>query len=110
MSDGKPFAVSDDSFEADVLQSDVPVLVDFWAPWCAPCRMIAPAVEELAVEYDGQVKFAKMNTDENPIKAGLLGIRGIPTLIMFKGGQEADRVVGAVPKNILNDLIQKVIA
>lgn len=109
MSD-KPFAVTDDSFETDILDSDLPVLVDFWAPWCAPCRMIAPAVEELAQEYAGKVKFAKVNTDENPQKAGVLGIRGIPTLILFNGGREADRVVGAVPKNVLNDMLKKVVA
>lgn len=109
MSNGAPFEVTDASFEQDVLQSDQPVLVDFWAPWCAPCRMIAPSVEELAKEYDGKVRFAKVNTDENPTKAGLLGIRGIPTLILFKDGKEADRVVGAVPKNVLNDLITQVL-
>ncbi|MFH0881392.1 MAG: thioredoxin [bacterium] len=105
----KPFAVTDDSFDNDVLGANLPILVDFWAPWCAPCRMVAPAVEELAEEYSGKVKFAKMNTDENPMKAGLLGIRGIPTLILFNGGEEADRVVGAVPKGVLNDMLQKVV-
>ncbi len=108
MSD-KPFPVTDDSFEQDILQSDLPVLVDFWAPWCAPCHMIAPAVEELAQEYAGRIKFAKVNTDENPMKAGMLGIRGIPTLILFNGGSEADRVVGAVPKSVLNEMLQKIV-
>ena len=102
-----PFTVTDASFDQDVLQSDVPVLVDFWAPWCAPCRMVAPAVEELANEYDGKLKVGKVNTDENPMKAQSLGIRGIPTLILFKDGKVVDQVVGAVPKNQLEGLIKK---
>ncbi|MBZ0265433.1 thioredoxin [bacterium] len=102
-----PVHVTDASFETDILKSDVPVLVDFWAPWCAPCRMIAPSLEQLAKDYAGKVKVAKVNTDENSARAGALGIRGIPTLIMFKDGKEIDRVVGAVPKQMLQQMVDK---
>ena len=104
-----PMNVTDASFDKDVLQSDVPVLVDFWAPWCAPCRMVSPAVEEVANEFSGKIKVAKVNTDENPQRAGSLGIRGIPTLILFKDGREADRIVGAVPKPMIAAMVKKVI-
>jgi thioredoxin len=102
-----PLAVSDATFEQDVLKSEVPVLVDFWAPWCAPCRIVGPIVEEIAGDFEGKIKVAKVNTDENPTNAGSLGIRGIPTLILFKGGQEADRVVGAVPKAMLTQFVER---
>ena len=100
-------AVTDASFEQDVLQSDVPVLVDFWAPWCGPCRLVAPTVEEIAKGFDGQSKVFKLNTDENPNVASQYGIRSIPTLMVFKGGQKVDTVVGAVPKATLSGTISK---
>ena len=99
--------VSDASFEQDVLKSDVPVLVDFWAPWCGPCRMVAPIVDEIAKEFDGKIKFFKLNTDENPNVASQFGIRSIPTLMVFKDGQKVDTVVGAVPKTTLSSTISK---
>lgn len=102
-------AVTDASFKDDVLESKVPVLVDFWAPWCGPCRMVAPVVEEIAEQYEGQVKVVKLNTDENPQVASQYGIRSIPTLMIFKGGQRVDMVVGAVPKTTLANTLEKYI-
>ncbi|MEQ8386636.1 thioredoxin [Coleofasciculus chthonoplastes] len=100
-------AVTDASFKQDVLDSDVPVLVDFWAPWCGPCRMVAPVVDEIAQQYEGQIKVVKLNTDENPNVASQYGIRSIPTLMIFKGGQRVDMVVGAVPKTTLANTLEK---
>ena len=100
-------AVTDASFEQDVLKSDVPVLVDFWAPWCGPCRMVAPIVDEIAKEFEGKIKVFKLNTDENPNVASQYGIRSIPTLMVFKDGQKVDTVVGAVPKTTLSSTISK---
>ena len=99
--------VSDASFKEDVLDSELPVLVDFWAPWCGPCRMVAPVVDEIAQQYEGQVKVVKLNTDENPNTASQYGIRSIPTLMIFKGGQRVDMVVGAVPKTTLASTLEK---
>jgi thioredoxin 1 len=100
-------AVTDASFEQDVLKSDLPVLIDFWAPWCGPCRMVAPIVDEIATEFEGKIKVFKLNTDENPNVASQYGIRSIPTLMIFKGGQKVDTVVGAVPKTTLSATISK---
>ena len=106
----KPSDTSDNTFESDVLQSDLPVLVDFWAPWCGPCRMVAPVVEELADDYDGQVKFVKLNTDENPMVASQYGIRSIPTLLIFKGGEQVGQVVGFRPKSDLESNLKDAIS
>lgn len=99
--------VTDSSFTEQVLESEVPVLVDFWAPWCGPCRMVAPVVDEIAEQYEGQVKVVKLNTDENPEVASKYGIRSIPTLMIFKGGQRVDMVVGAVPRTTLANTLEK---
>ncbi|UZQ54856.1 thioredoxin [Trichothermofontia sichuanensis B231] len=100
-------AVTDTTFKQEVLESDLPVLVDFWAPWCGPCRMVAPVVDEIAEQYEGQVKVVKVNTDENPSIASQYGIRSIPTLMIFKEGQRVDMVVGAVPKTTLANTLEK---
>lgn len=100
--------VSDATFDEDVLQSEAPVVVDFWAEWCGPCRMIAPVLEEISEELSGRVKVVKLNVDENPKIAERYGIRGIPTLLVFKNGQVAGQQVGAHPKNKLKEWISEV--
>ncbi|NMG22307.1 thioredoxin [Brasilonema bromeliae SPC951] len=99
--------VTDSTFKQEVLDSAIPVLVDFWAPWCGPCRMVGPVVDEIATQYKDQVKVVKVNTDENPNVASQYGIRSIPTLMIFKGGQRVDMVVGAVPKTTLSNTLEK---
>jgi thioredoxin 1 len=106
---GDVMQVTDASFEQDVLQADVPVLIDFWAEWCGPCRAIGPVVADLAKEYDGRLKVVKMNVDENPQTPSRYGVRGIPNLILFKGGQVRDQIVGAVPKAQLVKAINQVV-
>jgi len=101
--------ISDQSFETEVLQSPVPVLIDFWAPWCAPCRAIAPVVEELAKEYQGRIKVVKLNVDDNPQTPTRYGVRGIPNLILFQGGTVREQIVGAVPKKRLVDAITQLV-
>ncbi|BAQ61852.1 thioredoxin [Geminocystis sp. NIES-3708] len=99
--------VKEADFKEVVLESELPVLVDFWAPWCGPCRMVAPVVEEIAQQYEGKVKVVKLNTDENPQIASQYGIRSIPTLMVFKDGQKQEMVVGAVPKTTLSNTLEK---
>ena len=106
----KPPEVSDANFEAEVIKSDLPVLVDFWAPWCGPCRMVAPLVEELADEYSGKVKFVKLNTDDNIQTASRYGIRSIPTLLVFKGGKAVEQVIGFRPKSELKRTLEKALS
>jgi thioredoxin len=102
---GKPTVVTDQTFEQEVLKSGTPVLVDFWATWCGPCRMVAPVLEEIASEKDN-VRVAKLDVDANPITAGRFGVRAIPTMILFKDGKEAQRLVGYMPKDRLLQQIQ----
>lgn len=98
--------LTDSNFQSEVLESERPVLVDFWAAWCGPCRMIAPVVEELAAEYEGRAKIGKLDIDNNSQVAMQYGIRSIPTLLIFKDGQVVDQVVGVVPKNVLVDKLE----
>ncbi|HWI41620.1 MAG TPA: thioredoxin [Verrucomicrobiae bacterium] len=107
MASEKVLTFTDGNFDAEVLQAGVPVLVDFWATWCAPCKAIAPVVDAIAEEYDGRVKVGKVNVDDSPSTPGKYGVRGIPTLILFKDGKVVDQVVGAVPKAQLEALIKK---
>ena len=102
----EPIAVSENDFDKEVLESCTPVLVDFWADWCGPCKMIAPSIDELASELDGQIKFAKVDVDENPGIAMKYGIRGIPTLLVFKDGAPVDQMVGAQPKSAIKKRLE----
>lgn len=99
--------VSDDSFSKDVLQSDLPVLVDFWAAWCAPCRMIGPIIEQIAEEYNGKIKVAKMDVDANQKTPGEYSITGIPTILIFKEGKMVEKLVGAVPKARIKEMVDR---
>lgn len=104
---GNTLEVTDQTFEKEVLQSDQPVLVDFWAAWCGPCRMIAPTVEALAKDYAGKAKVAKMNVDDNQLTPTQYGIRGIPTLLLFKNGRVQEQIVGAVGRDAIENIIKK---
>ena len=101
--------VSDQSFEAEVIKSDKPTLVDLWAPWCGPCRMVAPVIEKLDGDYAGKVKFCKINVDDNPKTSAKYGVMSIPTLLLFKNGQVEDTVIGAVPESTLKQKIDKIL-
>jgi len=108
MTEGTPSHITDADFEREVIKADIPVLVDFWAPWCGPCHMVAPILEELVNEFNGKVKIVKMNVDENPKTPPQYGIRAIPTLILFKGGEVAEQITGVVPKDQLKSKLEKV--
>ncbi len=101
--------VGDDDFESEVIRSNLPVLVDFWAPWCGPCKSIAPLIEDLARDYEGKLKVAKLNVDDNPITPSRYGVRGIPNLIIIQAGVVKEQIVGAVPKGRLIEAIERVV-
>ena len=105
----KPIEITDGNFETEVLQSDKPVLIDFWAAWCAPCRMIAPIVEELAQDYDGRIKVGKLDVDVNQQTAIKYGVRSIPTVLIIKDGEVADTIIGALPKQAFIDKLEAVL-
>lgn len=102
--------ITDDNFETEVIRSNLPVLIDFWAPWCGPCKSIAPVIEELARDYEGRLKVAKLNVDENPITPSRYAVRGIPNLLILKGGAVKEQLIGAVPKSRLVDAIEKALS
>lgn len=110
VSDGAPIAVTDATFAAEVESSPLPVLLDAWAPWCGPCRMITPVVEQLASELAGRLKIVKLNVDENPMTASRFAIQSIPSLLLFQGGREVDRMVGVQPKSEITRRLQRVLA
>ena len=101
--------VNDKNFEIEVINSDLPVLIDFWAPWCGPCRAIGPMVDELAKDYDGKLKVVKMNVDDNPLTPSKFGVRSIPNLLLIKNGQVKDQIIGAVPKQQFVNAIDKIV-
>ncbi|OGL38627.1 MAG: thioredoxin [Candidatus Schekmanbacteria bacterium GWA2_38_11] len=104
---GKEIEINEKNFEQEVLKSDIPVLIDFWASWCGPCKMVAPTVAEISEEYAGKVKVGKLNVDDNPLLASKYGVMSIPTLMLFKGGQVADQLIGAQGKAQINAMIDK---
>ena len=108
--DAKYVVVTDDTFESEVLKSEQPVLVDFWAAWCGPCRIIAPIIEELAEEFEGRAKLAKLDVDYNPRVAMDFGVRSIPTLLFFKDGMVVDQLIGAAPKKTLSDKLENLVS
>jgi thioredoxin 1 len=110
MASGNINVFSDENFENEVLNSETPVLVDFWAPWCGPCRIIAPVVEELSETYEGKLKVGKLNVDDNQKTSMKFGIRSIPTLLVFKDGEVAEQIIGAVPKTEIERVVTKVMA
>jgi thioredoxin 1 len=109
MASDKVLHISDGEFDAKILKGSLPCLVDFWAPWCGPCKAIAPVIDELAAEFEGKVQIVKMNVDDNPATPGKYGIRAIPTLILFKGGEVVDQITGAVGKAQLTALLNKAV-
>src|SRR5437764_672509 len=108
--DNHPITITDANFTNEVEQSPLPVLLDLWAPWCGPCRMVAPAIEELAVELAGRVRVCKLNVDENPMTSARFQVRGIPALLIFRNGREVDRIVGAQPKSAIARRVEQVLA
>lgn len=102
--------INEENFKQEIEQSDIPVLVDFWAPWCGPCQMMGPVFEELSGEYEGKLKFVKLNTEEHPSLAGQFGIQGIPSLLFLKDGKEANRIVGFAPKDLLKSKIDNALS